>query len=283
MPELPEVERVRQSLAAHVIGRRVVKVSIRRAEVVDFGSLAARTAAAMQQALLVGRTITALERRGKQIAVLTDGDSAPALCIHLGMTGSVIHQSLPLAPADEKHAHLLWHLDSERVFFFHDPRRFGGIWCYPAFSELFNHRWRDLGEDALTITPQTLHEKLQRTDRHLKAVLLDQSILAGLGNIYVDELLFARGLHPMMRASRLKPEAVSELVITMRDLLHRAIHSGGSSLRNYVDANGQTGGFQFQHLVYGRGGKACLRCGAMLKTKIVAGRTTVFCAKCQRR
>ncbi len=283
MPELPEVERVRQSLAAHVIGRRIVKVDIRRADVVEFGSLAARTAGAMRKALLLDRTITALERRGKQIAVITDGDPAPALCIHLGMTGSVIHQWPPLAQADEKHAHLLWHLDNDRVFFFHDPRRFGGIRCYPAFGDLFNHRWRDLGEDALTIAPQTLHEKLKRTDRHLKAALLDQSILAGLGNIYVDELLFARGLHPMTRAGRLKLETVNELVTAMRDLLRRAIHSGGSSLRNYVDADGQTGGFQFEHLVYGRAGKPCPRCEAMLKTKVIAGRTTVFCAGCQKR
>ena len=283
MPELPEVERVRQSLACHVIGRRIVSVIVRRAQVVDFGTLAARTASAMQQALLVNRTITALDRRGKQIAIITDGDDGAALCIHLGMTGSVIHQSLPLALADEKHAHLLWHLDNDRVFFFHDPRRFGGIWCYPTFNQLITARWNALGDDALTISPQSLHEKLHRTDRHLKAVLLDQSVIAGLGNIYVDELLFARGLHPTMRASKLKLEATHELVTTMRDLLHRAIHSGGSSLRNYVDANGQTGGFQFQHLVYGRAGKPCVRCDALLKTKVVAGRTTVFCARCQKR
>jgi len=283
MPELPEVERVRLSLATHVIGRRIVNVTVRRPEVVDFGTLAANTHAASQCALLAGQTITALHRRGKQIAIVTGGDSAPALCIHLGMTGSVIHQSLPLATADEKHAHLIWHLDNDRIVFFHDPRRFGGIWCYPTFSDLAKQRWQHLGDDALTISADTLHAKLRQTDRHLKAALLDQSVIAGLGNIYVDELLFERGLHPMKRASRVKLDAAIAMTDAMHALLRRAINSGGSSLRDYVDANGQSGGFQFEHRVYGRGGKPCVRCGRALRSKVVAGRTTVFCSACQQR
>lgn len=259
----------------------------------------------MEKALLVGRVIASLNRRGKQIAVIAADEAGraggaeeargaeraegageanqPALCIHLGMTGSVIHHQPPVPAADEKHAHVIWQLDSGHCVYFHDPRRFGGIWCFPRVTDLANGRWGALGEDALTISAATLHDRLQRTDRHLKAALLDQSVIAGLGNIYVDELLFNRELHPMMRASKLKMNQVQMLVDAMRDLLGRAIASGGSSLRNYVDADGQTGGFQFQHLVYGRSGQSCTRCERTLKSKTIAGRTTVYCAGCQKR
>lgn len=283
MPELPEVERVRRSLAAHVIGRRIVRVEIRRADVVDFGSPRPRTAKAMRGALLEGRALTRLDRRGKQLAMVSDDEASPALCIHLGMTGSVMHQSPPLPPASEKHTHIIWHLDNGRVVSFHDPRRFGGVWCFPNQATLVASRWKSLGEDALTVEPAALHAQLRCTTRGLKAALLDQSVVAGLGNIYVDELLFTCGLHPLRHAHRLKAEAVEQLVYAMRDLLQRALASGGSTLRNYVDADGQSGGFQFEHRVYGRKGRECCRCQATLKSRVIAGRTTVYCPTCQKR
>jgi len=283
MPELPEVERVRRSLAAHVMGRRIERVELRRADVVDFGSTRPRTAKAMRAALLEGRTVTLLDRRGKQLAVVSDDEASPALCIHLGMTGSVVHHSPPLPPASEKHTHIIWHLDNGRVVSFHDPRRFGGVWCFPTKAALVTSRWSRLGDDALTIEPATLHACLRRTTRGLKAVLLDQSVVAGLGNIYVDELLFTCGLNPLRQAHRLKAEAVEQLVHAMRDLLERALASGGSTLRNYVDADGRAGGFQFEHRVYGRGGRECRRCQATLRSRVIAGRTTVYCSTCQKR
>lgn len=292
MPELPEVERVRLSLLDHLIGRRIERVSIHRADVVDFGTLITRTTTTMQTALLGGLTIRELKRHGKQLAIVAgrDDDEAEArvICVHLGMTGAMVHEHGPVrdegaTPQAAKHIHLRWHLDTGSSVFFHDPRRFGGIWTFDHLSQLQSLRWASLGPDALLITPEQLHPALRQTDRHLKAALLDQSIVAGLGNIYVDELLFQIGLHPMSRASRVKMNDVQTMVAEMRDLLGRAIASGGSSLRNYVDGNGQAGGFQFNHLVYGRAGQSCHRCGVKLKSQVVGGRTTVFCGKCQKR
>ena len=282
MPELPEVEQVRRSLAAHVIGRRIVRVELRRPDVVDFGNSKPHAAKAMRVSLLEGQVIGAIDRHGKQLAVLSDDEASPALCIHLGMTGSMAHHAPPLAPGVKKHTHVVWHLDNGRVISFHDPRRFGGVWCFRNRAALVASRWCRLGDDALTIEPAVLHARLRRTTRGLKAALLDQTLVAGLGNIYVDELLFARGLHPRRRANRLKSEAVEHLVLAMRDLLGRAIASGGSTLRNYVDADGRAGGFQFEHKVYGRGGEECCRCQAVLRSRQIAGRTTVYCPTCQR-
>lgn len=283
MPELPEVEQVRRSLVSHVAGRRIVHVELLRADVVDFGDMKSLGTRAMRGALLEGRVIGLLDRRGKQLAVVTDDDSSPALCIHLGMTGSLTYRQGPRPCATEKHTHIVWHFDDDGIVAFHDPRRFGGVWCFPDRAALVASRWRCLGEDALSIEPAALHARLRRTMRSLKAALLDQTVVAGLGNIYVDELLFACGLHPRRRANRLKPEVVEHLVRVMRDLLERAIASGGSTLRNYVDADGQAGGFQFEHKVYGRGGEECHQCQAVLRSQLIAGRTTVYCSTCQRR
>lgn len=289
MPELPEVERVRLSLIDHLIGRRIVDVSIHRAEIVDFGTVAARTKTAMKSALLRGLTIRKLMRHGKQLAILAGDDETTArvMCIHLGMTGAVVHNSddsaTPQAAGRDMHIHLRWHLDTGTSFYFHDPRRFGGVWTFENQHALATHRWSELGPDALIIAPDDLHSRLRNTDRHLKAALLDQSVVAGLGNIYVDELLFQIGLHPMTKASRVKMNDVHTMVTAMRDLLGRAIASGGSSLRNYIDGNGNAGGFQFNHLVYGHAGEPCRRCQAPLKSSIVGGRTTVYCRKCQKR
>ncbi len=282
MPELPEVEQVRRSLALQVTGRRIVRVELRRDDVVDFGRTMPHAAKARRVALLEGRCISAIQRHGKQLAVLSDDEASPALCIHLGMTGSMTHHLPPLPPGVHKHTHVVWHLDNGRMVSFHDPRRFGGVWCFSSRAALVAARWSGLGDDALSIEPATLHARLRRTTRGLKAALLDQSVIAGLGNIYVDELLFARGLHPRRKANRLKRETVEHLVLAMRDLLERAIASGGSTLRNYVDADGKAGGFQFEHRVYGRGGEACCQCQTLLQSQQIAGRTTVYCPTCQR-
>jgi len=302
MPELPEVERVRLSLLDHLIGRRVAAVTVRRAEIVE---RVTGQDAPLAAALLVGQTIRAIIRHGKQLAIVAstgDGgqqididDDDPAICVHLGMTGSLTYQTEPPAKADAKHTHLVWRLDSPSAgrpaggtnpaghLLFDDPRRFGGVWTFARFGDLKSLRWSALGHDALRITPGRLFERLRATQRGLKAVLLDQQVVAGLGNIYVDELLFEMGLHPMTPARRLPMNTVQQMVPRMRRLLRRAIASGGSSLRNYVDGNGAKGAFQLRHQVYGRGGEACLKCAGKLRTNAVAGRTTVWCGACQRR
>lgn len=284
MPELPEVERVRLTLLPRLIGRRVMSVQVRREEVVthDGPRVAGRS---LQPALLQGLIITSLHRHGKQLAIAAGEssqalDDQRALVVHLGMTGSLISAQPRNDDAIDKHDHLIWLLDDGSRLTFNDPRRFGGVWTFNSFAEV-RQRWAALGEDALAASAPTLNSKLKRTRRNLKAALLDQSVIAGLGNIYVDELLFRCGLHPKRRADRIDAAVVACLCDEIKSLLAEAIARGGSTLRNYVDGDGHGGAFQERHQVYGRAGLPCLRCGQPLATAAIGGRTTVYCKRCQ--
>jgi formamidopyrimidine-DNA glycosylase len=283
MPELPEVDRVRQTLSQHVLGRRVKQVRINRPDII--------TGTATPAALLVGRTLHAIERHGKQLALLSesavhDTQPAPCLCVHLGMTGQL--QYHPPQPglldhlASQKHIHILWQLDDDGVMTFRDPRRFGGVWTFNHFPSLQTTRWAPLGPDALTITPKALHARLSHTRRAVKAALLDQTVVAGLGNIYVDESLFAIRLNPNTPACDLSPDTTRQLVRAFKAILRRAIASGGSTIRNYADGNGKAGAFQHTLRVYGRSGQPCFTCGNPLTSQTIIGRTTTLCQYCQR-
>ncbi len=268
MPELPEVEQVRRTLRSAVVGRRVVRASVRRADVVH---------GAGPGDLLDGRTVADVQRRGKQLALV--GDDGRCVCIHLGMSGQLRH--VTNGAAEPRHTHVIWTLGGGGRVWFTDPRRFGGVWAFEHTNALHRERWDVLGPDAMRITPAVLWRSLQRTRRALKAALLDQGVVAGLGNIYVDELLFRARLHPLTAACAVERDAVGRLVPMMRRLLARAIAAGGSTLRDYVDATGEAGGFQRQHRVYGRSGQPCRRCGEPLESHVAAGRTTVCCPACQ--
>jgi len=296
MPELPEVETVRRTLEARVLGRRVAAVRMARPDVVyeldEGGRGPARraTTAKRKQALLEGQRVGRITRHGKQLAILTpDGQG---VCIHLGMSGSlcVVETGKPgndgkpnqtSQPSKADHVHVAWDLGGGREVWFRDPRRFGGLWTFNQEAQLHETRWGRLGPDGLVITPKQLHAGLSRTQRALKAALLDQHLVAGLGNIYVDELLYATKLHPRKLASEITKVESGRLVRAMRRILGRAIEAGGSTLRDYVDAAGQAGGFQTQHRVYGRGGEPCRGCGKPLGTTVIAGRTTTACEGCQ--
>lgn len=307
MPELPEVQSVCATLAPRILGRTVLEVIVRRRGVI--------TGPATPEALLCGLTFIAIRRHGKQIALIaaprgtsptpasaTDApaalhalDARPALSVHLGMTGSLCHRAAHDPDADlaarsrpsprqakaVRHLHVLWSLDDGTTLGFHDPRRFGGIWTFPTLADLRARRWADLGPDALEAPAVDLFARLSATARPLKAALLDQSLLAGLGNIYVDELLFDTGHHPLKPANALSLAEVERLTEAMRALLQRAILAGGTTLRDYVDGDGRPGEYQSEHRVYGRSGLACVRCAGPLQTLVLAGRTTVACPACQ--
>jgi len=274
MPELPEVESVRRCLAACAVGRTVTAVRLRRPDVVRGDCCAA--------ALLAGRRIDDVLRHGKQLALLgTPSGGAnggrPCVCVHLGMTGAMLHgidRPLP-------HTHVTWELDGGGELHFRDARRFGGIWTFADEEALRTKRWRSLGPDALVIQPRQLHARLQRTTRALKAALLDQQVVAGLGNIYVDELLHRLRIAPQRRADTLDLLTCQRLVRRMRPLLRDAIAAGGSTLRDFVNGYGEAGAFQQRFRVYGRSGQRCRSCRAPLQTQLVAGRTTVWCGRCQ--
>jgi len=271
MPELPEVETVRQSLMPHLPGRKVTHVRLRRPDVVRH--LPAHTRP------LSGQTIAAVDRRGKHLQIYTE--HGPCLDIHLGMTGSMrivtAGQTLPLSI----HTHVLFTLDDGNELGFADPRRFGGMWYFGDPASLEGARLAKLGPDALTIQPRILHARLLRTRRALKAALLDQTVIAGLGNIYVDEALFAAQLNPATPSCIVSLLDCQTLIRKMRPILQNAIAARGSSLRDYVSSDGSRGSFQERHRVYGRTGGDCLRCKTPLATDIIAGRTTVWCPACQ--
>ncbi len=273
MPELPEVETVRRTLSDAVVGRAVERVEVRRADVVVTGSPGCDT-------LLSGDVIERVDRHGKQVAVV--GRSGACVCIHLGMSGRLCVDPRPLPT----HAHVVWQFTSAGAepgqLVFSDARRFGGVWSFGDVAGLWSMRWSRLGPDALLAESAGLFASFQRTTRGLKAVLLDQSVLAGLGNIYVDELLWATRWLPGRPACSLGRAEVATLVRAMRRLLGRAVEAGGSTLRDYVDAHGQAGGFQTLHRAYGRAGQPCHRCQTPMTTDQLAGRTTVWCPTCQR-
>lgn len=280
MPELPEVENVRLGLLHTVVGQHIVSVSIRRPDVIH--------GPRRPNDLLSGRTVAQIERSGKQLALqsgcLDDrkrANNAPCVCVHLGMTGSLRYYTSGIDFKPDLHTHVIWRLENGGQMAFRDPRRFGGLWTYASAGELFSQRWSRLGEDALTITATQLHAGLQRIRRPMKAALLNQGLIAGLGNIYVDELLFACGLSPFQPASEISMRQVCRLVPRMRRLLRQAIRSGGSTLRDYVDVQGRSGGYQHRHAVYGRSGQPCPCCGLSLSRSRIAGRTTVWCTSCQ--
>lgn len=274
MPELPEVECVRRSLEAVLPGRRIEAVDLRRASVV--------TGACDAKALLRGATITALLRHGKHLAFVAQrGCESPALDVHLGMTGSCQHER-DAAAALSKHAHVVWSLDDGSRLVFEDPRRFGGVWTFRDLNELRYARWTKLGPDALSITADQLNARLRGRKRGVWATLLDQQIVAGLGNIYVTETLFLRRLRPQRQAGRLSLGDVAELVQTFQDVLGQALARGGSTLRDYVDGQGVPGSFQELHQVYGRVGQRCRCCDRTIQSVRLNGRTAAYCPGCQR-
>lgn len=271
MPELPEVETVRRSLEPHLVGRTIAVATLRRRDFV--------TGKHTPAALLAGATIKETTRRGKQLAVIAaDGR---VVIVQLGMTGQVLveHVGSPLPT----HVHALWTInETNRSILFRDPRRFGGLTTLASVDEL-QLAWSTLGPDGLTITGNQLFEALHTSSRPIKAALLDQSAIAGVGNIYADESLFTAGIHPKAICRRLTRSRIERLAHTIREVLATAVEARGSTLRDYRDADGQAGSYAALHRVYGRAGLPCLVCGNPLRQSTVGQRTTVHCQTCQMR
>jgi formamidopyrimidine-DNA glycosylase len=195
--------------------------------------------------------------------------------IHLGMTGrlTIEKSSAPTLP----HTHLVLTFASYEVRF-RDPRRFGGVfWLGRDTAADAN-----MGPEPLQLRPSQLANRLAKTTRAIKNALLDQSVIAGLGNIYVDESLFRAGLHPLVPANELSAADVGRLNRAIKTTLRRALRHRGSTLRDYLDANGEAGAFQKLHAVYDREGKRCRRCKTAIVRIVLGGRSTHFCPRCQR-
>jgi formamidopyrimidine-DNA glycosylase len=279
VPELPEVETLRRSLEPILLNRRITRAIIHRRDILILpgdppGGFSRsqsrfRPKHATPDHLLAGSRIVELRRRGKQLALIAD--DRRALVIHLGMTGQVLE-----TPQDQpSHTHLSWILDNDTRILFRDPRRFGSARYIPDVRSL----WPDLGPDALTVSAPDLTTTSRRS---IKAFLLDQAVLAGVGNIYADESLFRAGISPRRRANRLTPTDRSRLAAAIRHILAKAISARGSTLRDYRDGQGRQGSAQLLHRVYGRGRLPCFTCGKPLAQAVIAQRTTVYCRNCQR-
>ena len=270
MPELPEVETIAASLRRKVTGAVIRDVHVAHPSYVRFPKRS-------ELEELRGQTIEAVRRHGKRLTIdFRRGDS---LICHLGMTGRI--QVLPADAPMVVHTHLLLVLDDGgREIRFRDPRRFGGVWYRGESAP--DVPLHSLGPDALAIRLPSFREIL-RSARQIKALLLDQHRLSGLGNIYCDEALFAARLHPFTKANDIPDQTAAVLHREMRRILRQAIHHRGSTVRDYATLEGGSGEFQSKHAVYGREGEPCRRCGTKIRRIQAAGRSTHFCPSCQLR
>ena len=268
MPELPEVESVRRTLAPCVQGRTIATVSFTwpPTAVGDPRTIAAR---------LTGQRIERLERFGKYLLFRLRRDGRGSLLIvHLRMTGNLV-----VNEASGAHTRARMSLDDGTELVFHDIRKFGR-W---QWAERLPARLADLGPDPLEIGPGEFAARLRSRRARLKALLLDQEFLRGLGNIYADEALYRARLHPLRSAASVGPRKARDLHGAIQAVLREAIDAGGTSIRDYRDGRGARGGFQRQIRIYGRTGEPCVNCGTRVRRVVVAQRSTHFCPRCQRR
>lgn len=282
MPELPEIEHLKRTLEPLLIGSTIGKVHLRRRDVVTPFTNGAPAKRTSPVDLLAGSLVTSLMRHGKNLAIVVKSNRV--LGVHLGMSGQMLFVRNGRRIEQSDHVHCIWQIRSrsgDGRLIFRDPRRFGGLWTFPSITAMKETRWDRLGPDALTIDTKDLNERLKRTRRPIKAALLEQSILAGVGNIYADEALFRARIHPKSIARSIPPEAVRRLARAIRHVLRAAVDSGGSTIRSYMDATGNGGSYAQRHQVYGRADEPCLRCRQPLAGITVAQRTTVFCPMCQ--
>jgi formamidopyrimidine-DNA glycosylase len=275
MPELPEVETIRRGLALRISGRQIVRAELRRPDL-------RRPFPPMLAKRLEGARIGALSRRGKYL--LVEIDDTGLLLLHLGMSGRIT-AGLSNSPP-EKHDHVILTLDDGTVVRFNDPRRFGLIDYFERGAAGNHPLLAEMGPEPLEpgFDGAYLDRALEGKLTPIKAALLDQRIVAGLGNIYVCEALFRAGLSPRRLAATVTGARAVRLAAAIRSVLGEAIEAGGSSLRDYVQANGQLGYFQHRWEVYGREGEPCsgCTCAEGVRRIVQSGRSTFFCAKRQR-
>ena len=279
MPELPEVETVRRGLIPKLVGRRIVRVVQRRKDL--------RLPLPKDMAgRLAGRRVTAIDRRAKYLLIrLDDGQ---VLLAHLGMSGRMrlLDRREAQAQPFERHDHVVLETDRGWQIRFNDPRRFGLMLLIGA-AHIDGHKLlKGLGPEPLDddFTGAALNVRLKGKKVALKLALLDQRVVAGVGNIYACEALFQAGLSPKRAAGKVAPERADKLVAAIKDVLSRSIRDGGSSLRDHVQPDGELGYFQTRFAVYDREGQVCATCRSNRPIKRFAqgGRSTFWCPTCQK-
>jgi formamidopyrimidine-DNA glycosylase len=277
MPELPEVETVARGLQREVAGRKIVSITLGKTDFIDNPEALERE--------LPGRIILRVERYGKFMLLrlsANHGTNAEhedsALLVHLGMTGSLAPQAVSVP--QRKHTHVVMQLGDGRELRYVDPRRFGRM-AYLTGETLLQELQR-FGADPLEADLPEFIARIQQRKSRIKALLLDQTVLRGVGNIYADESLWKAKIHPAQLGSRLNRQQVKELYGVLQTILKKAILLRGSSISDFLDADGEPGEYQQHHRVYGREGKPCVRCKTAIRRIIVAGRSSYFCPNCQK-
>ena len=261
MPELPEVETVRRTLAPYVEGRYIVAVRV-------YSPLCADSHPDALIERLVGRTITRLSRTGKHL--LFELESG-VLDVHLRMTGKLLLNAMP-----GPHTRAVVELADGRMQF-DDIRQFGRLRWVASMEEI-----ERLGPDVLELNLNRFRARIRARRGTIKPLLLNQAVMSGLGNIYVDEALFLACIHPRTPAARLGSRRLARLHAAISEILSASIAAGGSSISDYVDARGGRGSYQERHRVYGREGTLCVRCGSVIRRTVVGQRGTHYCPRCQR-
>jgi len=310
MPELPEVESLKRSLEPYILNKEISKIQIRLPKIIS-GKGNKRQVSDQKvdlfQKQVVGKKITKLYRRAKNLIFFLEDESL--LLIHLKMTGQLVYKpnkqnsknlitgghpiQLSEKTLPHKHTHLIFKLTDTQpthnqlttgYLYYNDVRQFGYILHYPSLSTLESEgHFSCLGLEPMdaNFTLYSFDKKLKTKKGVLKKVLLNQSVVVGLGNIYADEVCFSAGVRPDRKLEDLTKKEVKSLYYAIKKIIPRAVHLGGSSVANYLLADGSRGNYAREHMVYGRYDQPCKVCGNTLKKISLAGRTTVYCQKCQ--
>ncbi len=269
MPELPEVETIARDLRAVLIGQRVLEVRLLNHAVVE-------PERGYDISALSGKMIKRIDRRGKNLMLFFE--SHLAIVCHLGMTGRLIIDHPETSQS--KHLHFWIQFEKNRLSFY-DVRKFGRI-CFISEMKIDQHaRLAGLGPEPFEISSTRFIQTLKARQKAIKSTLMDQGIVAGIGNIYADESLHAAGIRPTRKASTVTRRELLRLHECVRRTLQKAIDNRGSSVDDYLDGNGRKGNFQKLIKVYGRTGEPCRRCGTAIKRIILGGRSTHYCPRCQ--
>ncbi|WP_415715399.1 bifunctional DNA-formamidopyrimidine glycosylase/DNA-(apurinic or apyrimidinic site) lyase [Maridesulfovibrio sp.] len=271
MPELPEVEVISRGLAKSLEGEIIESVKILNHSSVKMPWY-------LFSSRVAGKKITRIHRRAK-LLIMDLGEDLH-VTFHLKMTGRVLAHEGPTTP--QPHTRIVFGLTNGGSIEFHDTRKFGEV---RALNNDELQEWsfyKNLGPEPLEVSAEELAERVRGRKAQIKGLLLNQSVVAGVGNIYADESLFRSGIHPKAKASDLSNESLVRLFTELQAVLKQAIQENGSSIRDYVDAGGDAGGFQNSFKVYGKKGEACPDCGKIFDGATVAGRSSTFCSNCQK-
>tara|TARA_B110001454_G_C12723272_1_gene436201 strand:- start:41002 stop:41814 length:813 start_codon:yes stop_codon:yes gene_type:complete len=269
MPELPEVEVLRRDLLT-----RMPKPS--RIRCIRFLSPKLRTPLEMPKSM-IGKSlhVNDIERRSKFLIFRLDEG---VLISHLGMSG---YWRVETQRSEIKHDHVIIEWENGGLWVYNDPRRFGVFEFYPDLSKV---KWFiELGPEPFAdeFLGSSMIDKIRRSDRAIKSIIMDAKVMVGVGNIYASEALFRAGINPFKTGKRVSSKRITRLLFSIREILSKAIEGGGSSIRDYVHAGGEKGHYQNEHLVYGRSGEMCSQCSSKIQTKKIQGRSTFWCRRCQ--